>query len=149
MSLNLLASASHWIGLAIYGLILLAFGVDLALRRNRQDEALEKFRSLGPLLGLSMGALIFGGIGLHLIQYGLHWPNLGDAPGQRLVTKYGVFAVLWLSSFHLEIWTLEPLRQAKSSQEDPSPHIRAPARQVQVNAVLFLVVGALSLLHLP
>ena len=133
----------HILGLAVYGGAVVLFAVLLAIpaRRSRvgKHQALNAYQVWGPFQGLAMGALIAGGIGLHLSTWGLHWPPAGTAPG--LLAKYGFFFLLWLSSFHLEIWTLEPIRR---NAPEPASHVARVSRQVQANALLFGVILCLS-----
>jgi len=134
----------HTLGLAVYGGAVVLFAVLLAIpaRRSKigKQKLLKAFQAWGPLQGLAMGALIAGGIGLHLSTWGLHWPPPNAAGG--LLAKYGCFFLLWLSSFHLEIWTLEPIRQ---DAPEPALHVARVSRQVQANALLFVVILCLSL----
>jgi hypothetical protein len=126
----------HTLGFAVYGGAVVLFAILLAIpaRQSRvgKHQLLEALQAWGPFQGLAMGALIAGGIGLHLSSFGLHWPPEGAAPG--LLAKYGFFFLLWVSSFHLEIWTLEPIRR---NAPDPASHVARISRQVQANALLF------------
>ncbi len=144
--MHLLAATAHWAGLALYGLVLTGFALKALFQPVRRRETLLAFQGWGSFLGLSMGALIFGGVGLHLLQYGLHWPGPEQAYRGWLLAKYTVFAMLWLSSFHLEIWTLEPLRNPQPDAENRGRSIQRIARQLQLNAALFHLVGLLTLL---
>ena len=148
MSLQVMATTTHWFGLALYGTILTTFALAATARSRNRTQVLAAYQKWGAILGLSMGAIIFGGIGIHLLEYGLHWPPETDPDQHAILAKYGVFAVLWFSSFHLEIWTLEPLRQLPSGKENRPACARRATRQLQANAVLFHLVGLITLLHL-
>ncbi len=143
MTLQTACLLLHTLGLAVYGGAVVLFAVLLAIpaRRSRigKHQLLTAYQAWGPFQGLAMGALIAGGIGVHLFAWGLHWPPEGAAPG--LVAKYSVFFLLWVSSFHLEIWTLEPIRR---NAPEPASHVARVSRQVQANALLFGIVLCLS-----
>ncbi|MEE2751878.1 MAG: hypothetical protein VX519_10640 [Myxococcota bacterium] len=146
--LSLLFSLSMWVhllGAVLYGGPLVCFAIALSIPARfsgvGRHQLIGMYQRFGSLMGLSMGALIFGGIGLHWAQWGLHWPG-GGVSGQ-LGIKYGVFFVLWVSSFHLEIWTIDPIRLGAP---EPAKHVVRFIRQLQVNSLLFLAVLALSLL---
>jgi len=152
MASETLFAALHYPATALYSLSILYFAVVLSLkgdvptRRNR----VHKFLSWGPVLGLSMGALIAGGLGLHyLAMDGFHW-STQDGEHQRTLIKHSVFLVLWVSHFHLEIWTQEPLRKlGNETQAEPSPawskaHHKV-RRQLVFNSALILCLGGLSM----
>ena len=143
MTLQTVCLFLHTLGLAVYGGAVVLFAVLLAIpaRRSRigKHQLLTAYQAWGPFQGLAMGALIAGGIGVHLSSFGLHWPPEGAAPG--LVAKYGFFFLLWVSSFHLEIWTLEPIRR---NAPEPASHVARVSRQVQANALLFGTILCLS-----
>lgn len=140
-----LSMTVHVLGTVLYGGLLICFALALSIPARfsgvGRHRLIGMYQRVGSVMGLSMGALIFGGIGLHWTQWGLHWPG-GGVSGQLWI-KYGVFFVLWVSSFHLEIWTLDPIRL---EAPEPAKHVVRFIRQLQVNAVLFLAVLTLSLL---
>lgn len=141
----------HLAGAAVYGLSVLFFAVLLSLagtdevRRARH----RRFLSWGPVLGLSMGALIAGGIGLYYQQHGAFVWGTETHEEQMVLLKHLSFLVLWVSHFHLEIWTQDPLRKLspENSPEDASAWERTCRRvgwQLRFNAIAFLLIGALA-----
>ena len=147
-----LLSVLHWLGVAAYGGSLLAFALMMASARILSAPDLKMvargWQAWGPGLGLSMGLLIFSGLGSYYLQTGgFSWPL--DTPAQQLTAaKHGIFLLLWFSSFHLEIWTMEPLRKADRAGDDAAWAAAAPrvANQALLNAALFVAVGALGVL---
>jgi len=71
LTLHHLAALVHWPGMAIYGAVLSIFADKLLVQRKAQRDTLVAFLAWGSALGLAMGAWVFGGIGLHPLQYGL------------------------------------------------------------------------------
>jgi putative copper export protein len=145
----------HWIATALYGGSLTAFAVLLSMRHRlsplRPEDVMRTFRAWGAGLGLSMGALILSGLLIRFLQDGgFAWPADTDADVLRRA-KAILFLVLWVSSFHLEIWTLEPCRkldqggviQDAAAYEATSRRVNA---QLWLNTALFWVIGALGLL---
>ncbi len=155
MSLEWLFLALHWLGTTVYCGSVVGFAVLLALapRLERLDPVatMDVYRSWGAILGLAMGGLIFGGLGAWFLQHGqsFTWPT-GTEADQLSLAKQGVFLLLWVSSFHLEIWTLDPIRklQADGPVRDRSAWDRSytrVTRQLMLNSVLILVVAGLAL----
>ena len=98
-----------------------------------------------------MGAIILGGAGLHYgAAGGFGFPD--TLASSQLPTKYGIFAVLWMSSFHLEIWTLQGVRSidptcALQQSEVTPDYIQAVARvsnQLLFNTALLIAIAYLS-----
>jgi len=109
---------------------------------------MRAWRYWGAILGVSMGSLILGGLGSYYLMSGaFSWP-LDTLAQQLTAAKHAIFLVLWFSSFHLEIWTLEPLRKLDPDGPDAEAW-RAAARRVSTqagfNALLFVAVGLLAL----
>ena len=152
MSQYQLFQTLHFTGVAIYGLT--AISCWLALTAAKSLEAnhhrMGRFLALGPVLGLSLGALILGGLGLHYHQAGgFHW-SFDTPEAQQTAIKHLVFLVFWISHFHLEIWTQEPLRKLQREESEPQLQAWKDAskpvwRQLSVNVLLFAVLAALSL----
>lgn len=147
-----LLSALHWLGVTIYGGGLLGFAALMLASRLLEPidlrVVMRAWRYWGAILGLSMGGLILGGLGGYYLEHGAFtWPL--DTAAQRLIAaKHAVFLVLWFSSFHLEIWTLEPLRRLDPDGPDAAGWAAAARRvtaQATLNALLFLAVGLLAL----
>ena len=140
----------HFGGVAVYGAILVGSCLGLALSRDptKRSRRMKRFLTLGPLLGLSMGAIIGGAVGLHYLAFnGFHWPE-SAAASQEYGLKYGLFAVLWISHFHLEIWTQEPLRQQQNATPKASSWSHESSKvwkQMALNSALFLGLVGLSL----
>ncbi len=140
----------HIVGAAIYGVSLTTFTVALILTgtmgRGDLRAWMRRFQAWGPGLGLSMGALIFGGLATYWLQTGgFQWP-VDTAEQQRVAAKHLVFLVLWASAFHLEIWTLDPVRKIASGQiaGDYAAAAKRVTLQASVNTALFWVVAALA-----
>ncbi len=99
------------LGFVAYGGPLVAFAFLLGVRS--QVLALDTvglvraFRSLGPVLGLSLGVCLVGGLSAHALQHGGFLWSL-DRPGELIA--WASFFSLWVSNIRLEIWTLDPLR---------------------------------------
>lgn len=154
MAIDLFFSALHWLGATIYGGSLVAFSLLLAMRSlivgERSEGVMRVFKAWGPGLGLSMGALILGGAVMHFRVHGAFvWPT-DTLPQQLVLAQHLVFLVLWVSSFHLEIWTLDPVRKLEGPQgiQDRAGYEQACAkatRQALFNATLFLVCGSLGI----
>ncbi|MEC7241851.1 MAG: hypothetical protein VXW32_11515 [Myxococcota bacterium] len=142
----------HVGGAIIYGLTAIGCWLAIATARSLEDNhrRVERFLALGPVLGLSLGALILGGLGLHYhIAGGFNW-SFATPETQRTATTHLLFLVFWISHFHLEIWTIEPLR--KLQREEDQPHLgnwktatRPVFRQLSANVLLFAALAALSL----
>jgi hypothetical protein len=151
MTQNALFQSLHFTGVAVYGLSILFF-VILLWRSGSEAERLQRHRrflSWGPVLGLSMGALIFGGLGLYYLEQGGFKWGLADRDEQLTAITHGLFLVLWVSHFHLEIWTQEPLRKldGENGPSDMSAWEAActrVSRQLRFNLLLFLAIAWLS-----
>lgn len=154
MTLSWLFEALHWLGTTVYCGSVLSFALVLSLapRLERVNEVavMDVYRAWGAILGLSMGALIFGGLGAWFLQHGqtFTWPAASERD-QLSIAKHGVFLLLWTSSFHLEIWTLDPIRklQASGAISDRAAWDETYGRvvgQLTVNTVLILIVAGLA-----
>ena len=94
-----------------------------------------------------MGATILGGIVLH---YSSTWGLSGAyAVNMEFMTlKYVVFAILWVSNFQLEIWTLQGVRSldpnCKLTADELTPAYTTAAKRVSNQ--LFFNSGLLVLL---
>lgn len=154
MAIDLFFSALHWLGATVYGGSLVAFSLLLAMRSlivgEHSEGVMRVFRAWGPGLGLSMGALILGGAVMHFRTHGgFVWPT--DTLSQQLtVAQHLVFLLLWASSFHLEIWTLDPVRKLSPEHQvgDRNAYEAAcskATKQALFNATLFLVCGTLGI----
>jgi len=150
--LETLLSALHWLGVAAYGGSLIAFALMMLSARllGAPDLrlAVRAWQAWGPGLGLSMGLLIFSGLGLYYLQMGAFtWPM--ETAAQKLTAaKHGIFLALWASSFQLEIWTMEPLRKADREGDEATWAACAPrvSNQALVHAALFVAVGVLGVM---
>ncbi len=145
-----LFSLLHVAAAALYGVSLTVFTVLMCASVfggvGDLKTTMRRFQTWGPGLGLSMGALIFGGLGTYWFQNGsFSWPL--DTPEQQLVAaKHAIFLVLWLSAFHLEIWTLDPVRKISSGQieGDYDTAARKVTVQAAFNTALVWVVAGLA-----
>jgi hypothetical protein len=73
------------------------------------------YRSVGPILGLSMGGWVLAQIAGRYAEFGrLQLHSTLDA------VAAGVFVALWFSSFVLEIWTMDRLRSAVAEDGTPT-----------------------------
>lgn len=152
--MDLLLSIGFWLAATVHGGGLIAFAILLTGRGlvhdGRSENVLRVMRAWGPGHGISLGALIFlGAVQYFLATGGFSWPLL--EAGQRLTAAaHVVFLVYWASSFHLEIWTLEPSRKFDSGEAitDRNAYeacaLRVTAQQ-WVNALLFVLTGGLLL----
>ncbi len=153
MAIDLFFSALHWLGATLYGGSLVAFSLLLAMRSlivgEQSEGVMRVFRAWGPGLGISMGALILGGAVMHFRTHGAFiWPT-DTLSEQLIVAQHLVFLLLWASSFHLEIWTLDPVRKLSPDHQvtDRSAYEAAcskATKQALLNATLFLICGALG-----
>ncbi len=144
-----------WIAATVYGGALFAFAILLNARRLVADGGAEHvvrvWWAWGPGQGLSLGLLILlGAVRYYLEVGGFSWP-LETQPQQLTAAAHVVFLVMWGSSFHAEIWTLEPCRKldhqgAVTDRPAYEAAAGAVARQVTFNALLFCAVGILLLL---
>ncbi len=98
-----------------------------------------------------MGAIVFGGAGLHYgAAGGFGFPD--TLASSQLPTKYGIFAVLWVSSFHLEIWTLQGVRsidptselQVSEVSQDYNQAASRVSNQLIFNSALLIAIAYLS-----
>lgn len=152
MPLSTLFQVLHLGGLAVYGLSLFYFSARLGAA-NEDTEGLcrvRRFLKWGPVLGLSMGALIAGGLGLFYQQNGGFFWETSTRAGQLDLLKHLGFLVLWVSHFHLEIWTQDPLRKldGPSGPSDKAAWRVACSRvriQLRLNTLAFASLFALSL----
>jgi len=142
------------LGETLYAGPLMAFAMLLLFRGRVADGSSERvirvYRAWGPGQGLAMGALILGNAGLYYLEQGaFDWSF--DTPVDICVAiQHGVFLLLWISSFHLEIWTLEPCRKldAEGQISDRVAYERAARRvtiQVCANVLLLVACGGLGL----
>ncbi|MCB9791908.1 MAG: hypothetical protein H6741_04200 [Alphaproteobacteria bacterium] len=146
-------AAVHWLAVSIYGGSLFAFAVLLAMRQRlsplSSEDVVRAWRAWGPGLGLSMGTLILTGVLMHYLRVGgFTWPT--DTPAQQLrAGADALFLLLWFSSFHLEIWTLDPCRKLDKDGEitDRAAYEATASkvtRQAWFNVLIFVAVGAMS-----
>lgn len=143
----------HWLSVSTYGGSLIAFAILLAMRHRlaplTSENVVRTWRAWGVGLGLSMGTLIFTGLAMHYLSVGAFTWSTDDLSSQLRLAADLVFLALWLSSFQLEIWTMEPTRKLDKDGviTDPTAYeacVRRVSLQASVNAALFIVVGALS-----
>ena len=108
-----LAQIVQYAGFLLYSVPIFWSALSI-LRAPSQEATLQKlrtFRRLGPLLGLSLGACIFGtlaGIWLDHSEFSLRWSSQVE---QTESAMYVAFFAVWVSNIKLEIWTLDPLRK--------------------------------------
>ncbi len=79
-------------------------------------QLVRRFQQLGPIMGIALGACIFGsllGVWMDRGEFELGLANQRD----RLDTAIAIsFFAVWVSNIKLEIWTLDPVRKS-----DPAP----------------------------
>lgn len=140
------------LGTTVYAGTVLAFTA-LMLFRARvgpSERVVRVFRAWGPGQGLAMGALILGHAGLYYLQMGaFEWAARSPAE-IAVIVQHVVFVVLWFSSFHLEIWTLEPTRKldvdgAITDRDAYEKAARKATVQLVLNSLLLLVCGGTGL----
>ena len=144
-----LAQFCQYTGFLLYSVPIFWFAFSL-LRASTEEKSLERlrnFRSLGPLLGLSFGACIFGtlaGIWLDHGEFTLRWSTQTDRAESAL---HITFFAVWISNIKLEIWTLDPLRKLDSSPtvtpviDDPlRTAMHATRRHIALHTVGLLAV---------
>ena len=142
------------LGTTLYAGSVMAFAALLLARKHigggTSEAVVRIFRAWGPGQGLSMGALILGHAGLYYLQQGAFEWSFDTPVSVATFVQHAVFGVLWFSSFHLEIWTLEPCRKFDDGTvTDRAAYEKAARRvtmQIVVNVVLLLVCGATGLL---
>lgn len=142
----------HFAGVAIYGLTAAGCWLAIGLAKDpiKKHRFVRMFLKAGPVLGLSLGALIFGGLGTHYLDFGGFIWSLETPESQQIATKHLLFLVFWVSHFHLEIWTQEPLRTLERTETKPDYEAWTTAtrpvwRQLSFNILLFAGLGAYSL----
>lgn len=148
--MNLVAELSTM----VHGGILVAFALLLGFRRHLtfvpEEQLMRVFRGCGSILGLSLGAFILANVWM--------WPGTWN-PGATGVGMYAVprsqlprvllFGAYWVSYAVLEIWTLDPCRLLDqggvvADRTAYAASVRAVARQLALNAGLFVSVAALG-----
>ncbi|MCP4919104.1 MAG: hypothetical protein GY913_19540 [Proteobacteria bacterium] len=150
--MDLLLSIGFWLVATLHGGGLIAFAILMAARGmvhdGRSENVVRVLRAWGPGHGLSLGALIFfGALQFFLAHDGFTWPVVEDAD-RLTAAAHIVFLVYWASSFHLEIWTLQPSRTHDDGTKvtDRTAYetcaTRATAQQ-WVNVLLFVLAGGL------
>ncbi len=131
---TLTASAAPWVGMGSPALVL------------------GRFRSVGPLLGISMGAAFVGAVVAHYGSYGaFRWGFDPGVGGAAVAAAWLVFFALWVSNIRLEVWTLEPLRRLDPNGNGASPDAaaldrasRLVLRHLQLHSALVVGVVALA-----
>jgi hypothetical protein len=133
----------------VYGGTVLCFALLMALyprlAKRPRNEIARVFRGVGPILGLSMGVWILGLLTTRYLDTGqISWA-WSTSTQQIDLIMWITFAILWCSSFILEIWTLEPLRTSlgpDNLKTDPEAFDAGYARttwHLSVNAILVVV----------
>ncbi|MCB9759034.1 MAG: hypothetical protein H6739_04275 [Alphaproteobacteria bacterium] len=153
--MHALLTVIHWVSVTVWAGSLVAFTVLMTLRHRlaplASEHVVRAWRAWGAGLGLSMGTLFFSGVGLHWLRFdGMHWTATGPQDTWLFIAE-AVFLVLWVSSFQLEVWTLEPCRKLdadgvitdRAAYESCADRV---TRQLWFNVALMLVVGTLSAL---
>ena len=118
--MDTLATILETAGFAIYGTPLFLTAVSLIRLQSTKGDPLRTIRAIrmvGPILGIALGAAIFGGLwGIWLEHGSFDWPT-GQKDSAALIT----FFVMWVSNVKLEVWTLEPLRKLDSDLPSEPP----------------------------
>lgn len=146
--LTLLASIVY--GAAVIGFAVLLAVYPRASGRPRAEIA-RAFRAAGPVIGLSMGAWVLGMLASRYLATGTVTWGWSTAEARLDLATWGVFGLLWLSSFVLEIWTMEPLRTAVDADDRVTDEAafadgyRRTGAHLALNAALVLAWAALSL----
>jgi len=128
-------------GFALYALPILGTTLALTVRwTGPWERPLGRFMALGPILGLSLGAAILGGLAEFWFRES-GFPLLSEP--HRLHTI--AFGFLWLSNLQLEVWTLEPVRKASNGDEFNDAARRLRAHLWVHSAAIAAVIGATQL----
>ncbi len=153
-------TASHLIqdiGFLFYGvpLVTIALWTTMAIVRPATSavQPIRWQRRLGPFLGLSLGACIYGSLAHRYLNTGsLQW-HCSPASEREVTIILLVFIVMWISNIKLEIWALEPLRKLDPRPKDGPPSdpvayqsaARTLSRHLLVHAVLLCVIAGLEI----
>lgn len=140
------------VGETVYAGSVIAFALLLFFRSKvgPSERVVRVFRAWGPGQGLAMGALILGNAGLFYLSQGAFEWAFRTPVDFAVAIQQGVFLLLWASSFHLEIWTLDPCRQLDGPEgvTDRGAYEKAVRRvtlQIGLNVVLLTICGGLGL----
>ena len=132
-------------GFVLYLVPYLWFGL-VSLRHKADSTAAttsaRRFLSMGPLLGLSLGACIFGALaGIWLGHGEFSWANASTVE----ITLQLVFGITWVSNIKFEVWTLEPSRKKLASGAAAiGPELSRARRHLWVHCILLIAVVGLS-----
>lgn len=139
----------------VYGGTVVTFAILLIVQPRATGRPIAEiarvWRSAGPILGISMGLWVLGLVGGRYAAEG-HVAWAWDTPAAQLdLLTWLVFALLWFSSFVLEIWTMDRLR---SGYDDSTGTVKDPAafsagfsatqRHLAMNAILVVVWQVLA-----
>jgi len=143
-----LAQALETLGFALYAAPILAMTAWLSMGLDKSLAAgLRRFLTLGPVLGLALGACIFGALGGIWLEQGEFTWSLGTDQGQVTAMQHAVFFLVWISNIKLEIWTLDGARTAIKNQA-PSDALHEAAstlrRHLWIHSVGLLAIIGLS-----
>lgn len=135
--MNLAVSIVECIGFGIYSVIFLWCGMQNLVRPN--PDAFTRLMRVGPVLGLSLGTGIFALILAIWLSNGRF--ELADhAPWSQLT--FAVLFKLWVSNIIFEIWTLEPIRQARSDPSDSDAAFVRARRHLLLHCVFIIGLWA-------
>jgi hypothetical protein len=125
MLINIL-SITRDIGWMIYGGTIISFTLLLPLiSRVDREKQFRSFMSLGPILGLSLGGVIFSCLLIRWIDVG-HYYAQGSI--EKFAFSFGL--LLWVSNIILEIWTLDPIRKALNPELERNFNIENSQKKV-------------------
>jgi len=111
---------------------------------GKAKAQLVSLMKIGPILGLSLGASIFGLLAAILIDDGGFSWDAFTPYRIRVGTAYGL---MWLSNIKFEIWTLDAVRNMDADSSEPVSHsaIRTVHRHLWVHCLLIISVLIVSL----
>lgn len=132
-------------GFLIYAMFFLVIGWNAIFNKDldKAKAQLDSLTKIGPILGLSLGACIFGLLAAILIDDGGFSWDAFTPYRTRVGTAFGL---MWLSNIKFEIWTLDAVRnmEADSSEAVSPSAIRTVHRHLWVHCLLIISVVAVS-----
>lgn len=143
-----LAQALESAGFALYAAPILAMTAWLSLSIDQPlGPGLKRFLTLGPFLGIVLGACILGALGGIWLEHGEFVWTFGTDQGRITAIQQTVFFLVWVSNIKLEIWTLDGARAALKGPGGPEA-LRAAAvtlrRHLWIHSLGLLGLIALS-----
>ena len=140
------------VGETVYAGSVVAFAVLMLFRARLgpSERVVRVFQAWATGQGLAMGALILGNAGLYYLRRGAFEWSFDTPAAVATAVQHGLFVALWVSSFHLEIWTLDPCRllDKDDAVSDRAAYEKAAGRvtlQLVLNVALLALCAGLGL----